>query len=133
MISRPVGAIDSVKAGIGLRSGRTNTPFVGLGLDRLLARVDHGWRRGVAVAVCTLLVLEYRPATWNSTRAVSISPPLALSSAYRFLAAETDRRGVVELPLTERFSKLRATGYQVVYENSDAAVFALSQTSIEEK
>lgn len=79
--------------------------LAGLGLSTVLSRFNQR-RRVVAVALLALLVLEYRPARWYSTRAMVLAAPLELSSAYRFLANESDSGGIVELPIGD------STGYR---------------------
>src|SRR5215471_13906463 len=70
------------------------------------------WARWLAAAcVLTILYAEYRPAEDRpmgryAGNSMTIADPLALSDAYPFLAAETDRGGVVELPAAD------ATGYR---------------------
>ena len=72
--------------------------LAGLGLSAFLGRLDRRQRRVAGAIVLGLLLTEYWPARWYSSRARRIPPPIALSSAYAFLAKETDRGGVVELP-----------------------------------
>jgi hypothetical protein len=65
------------------------------------------WARWLAAAcVLTILYAEYRPMTRYAGNSMTISSPLGLSDAYPFLAAETDRGGVVELPAAD------STGYR---------------------
>lgn len=69
-----------------------------LGLSGAMAKFRGRWHVLVGCFVITLLVLEYRPATWYASRSVRVPAPIELSDAYPFLAQEKDRGAVVELP-----------------------------------
>lgn len=57
----------------------------------------------MALAVVVLILFfEYRPLDSYAARSVAVADPLAISDAYRFLAAKADRGGVVELPAADR-------------------------------
>ena len=78
----------------------------GLGLTALVRRVGPRIRTAVALGAVVLIAIEYRPAAWLAGRSVDAPAPMEISDAYPYLAGETDRGGVVELPVAD------ATGWR---------------------
>ena len=70
----------------------------GLGLSSLLRAVGPSLRFTVAAGVFILMAGEYRPASWLAGRSVDAPAPMEMSDVYPYLAQESDRGGVVELP-----------------------------------
>jgi hypothetical protein len=83
--------------------------LAGLGFSSCTRRVAPALRVGAACLALLLLFLEYRPKAAYAADSVEVPPPLGVSDAYPFLAAETDRGGVVELP------DARPDGYRAPY------------------
>lgn len=83
--------------------------LAGLGFSALTRRLAPRMRVAAASLMLLLLFVEYRPKASYAAESVDIPPPLAMSDAYPFLAAEIDRGGVVELP------DARPDGYRVPY------------------
>ncbi len=73
----------------------------GLGLTALERRHTR-WRRAIAPCAIFLIVVEYWPSSWLAGRSAAAAPPMELSDAYPYLARETDRGGVVELPEADK-------------------------------
>lgn len=73
--------------------------LAGLGFSALTRRLAPRMRLAAASLTVLLLFVEYRPGASYAAKSVDIPPPLAMSDAYPFLAAETDRGGIVELPV----------------------------------
>lgn len=74
----------------------------GLGLTALLRVVRPGLRIATATAILLLIAVEYRPSSWLAGRSVSAPAPLEISDAYPYLAHESDRGGVAELPTADK-------------------------------
>jgi hypothetical protein len=72
--------------------------LAGLGFSRLTRRFTPRLRLAAALLTILLLFFEYRPNRSYTAKSVNLPPPLSLSDAYPFLAAEADRGGVIELP-----------------------------------
>lgn len=79
--------------------------LAGFGTMALSRLVRPRLRILIPPAVAILLALEYLPHAEYARSSVSIPEPIKVSGAYAFLAAETDRGGVVELPISD------STGY----------------------
>ena len=79
--------------------------LAGLGLSAILCRIQSRWRDAIAAFVILLLLAEYRPARWLAGESVNASSPLAMSDAYPFLAWETDKGGVIELPTIDSLGR----------------------------
>jgi hypothetical protein len=59
-------------------------------------------RRGaVAIATILLMTMEMRPHSLLAGASREAPPPMSLSDAYPYLASDTDRGGVVELPTAD--------------------------------
>lgn len=74
----------------------------GLGLTALLRVVRPGLRNAAPAAILLLIGVEYRPSPWLAGRSAYAPAPLEMSDAYPYLAHETDRGGVVELPIGDK-------------------------------
>ncbi len=72
--------------------------LAGLGFTRLTQRLAQRPRLAGACLAIALLFVEFRPKASYAGGSIDIPPPLSVSDAYPFLAAETGRGGVVELP-----------------------------------
>ena len=79
--------------------------LAGIGLSAILARIPAGWRDAIAATVIILMLAEYRPAKWLAGESERASSPLAMSDAYPFLARETDRGAVIELPTLDSLGR----------------------------
>ncbi|HZK78384.1 MAG TPA: hypothetical protein VFC35_05700 [Gemmatimonadaceae bacterium] len=75
--------------------------MVSLGATAFLANLRSSRRALVTVVLLALIALEYRPIDAFARLSVELPPPLEMSDAYPFLAAEQDRGGVAELPLAD--------------------------------
>ena len=73
----------------------------GIGFTALTRDASSRRRTIDCVLIALLLFCEYRPVNWYSARSVSIPDPLELSDAYPFLATESDRGAIVELPAAD--------------------------------
>ena len=73
----------------------------GLGFTALTRNGTPRRRFADCALVALLLLLEYRPIPTYSAASVIVPDPLAASDAYLFLATETDRGAVVELPAAD--------------------------------
>jgi hypothetical protein len=80
--------------------------LVGLGFTAVVRTWPTRARWLTAAYVAMILYWEYRPLDSYARNSMTIPDPIALSDAYPFLAAETDRGGVVELPAAD------ASGYR---------------------
>lgn len=76
--------------------------MAGLGFTAATRTLPPRWRGAVLAVVVLILFFEYRPLDRYAEDSVAVPDPLALSGAYRFLAADADRGGVVELPAADR-------------------------------
>ena len=72
--------------------------LAGLGATRLLAILPARWTGPSTLALLALVALELRPAESFSRMSATTVDPIGMSDAYPFLARETDRGGVVEVP-----------------------------------
>lgn len=70
----------------------------GLGVRAIQRRIDPRRHAITAAAVLTLLFFEYRPASWFASKSLPARSPIETSDTYGFLAGESDRGAVVELP-----------------------------------
>ena len=75
--------------------------MAGLGFTRLASHASSRHKAVDCALVAALLFLEYRPMHLYTADSVVVPDPLALSDAYRLLATENDRGGIVELPVTD--------------------------------
>jgi hypothetical protein len=74
----------------------------GLGFTALTRNASSRRRAVDCALVALLLFFEYRPLDWYSGKSVSVPDPLFLSDAYQFLATESDRGAVIELPAADQ-------------------------------
>ena len=72
--------------------------LAGLGTTWLMEKISEAPRRFAQVALLSLMYLELRPSGWFAQQSAAVVDPMRMSDAYPFLAGETDRGGVVELP-----------------------------------
>jgi hypothetical protein len=75
--------------------------MISLAATSLLSRLRSSRRALVTCAMLALMALEYRPIPAFALMSVEAADPLAMSDAYPFLAAESDRGGIAELPLAD--------------------------------
>lgn len=75
--------------------------MVSLGATSFLSRMRSSRRVLITCAMLVLMILEYRPMSAFARLSVEAPDPLAMSDAYPFLASETDRGGIAELPLAD--------------------------------
>jgi hypothetical protein len=81
----------------------------GLGLTALLGRVSANRGSALAIAAILLMAMELRPHVLLAGASREAPPPMSLSDAYPYLASETDRGGVIELPTAD------STGWRTPY------------------
>jgi hypothetical protein len=72
-----------------------------LGATMLLAKARVSRRMLGTAGLIVLMILEYRPIQAFARLSVQAPDPIAMSDAYPFLAAESDRGGIAELPLAD--------------------------------
>jgi hypothetical protein len=75
--------------------------LAGLGFSALTKQLSPRQRAVNCALVALLLFFEYRPLDWYSGKSVSVPDPLSLSDAYQFLATESDRGAIIELPAAD--------------------------------
>ena len=75
--------------------------MAGLGFTALTRHASPRRRALDCALVALLMFSEYRPLDWYSAQSVSVPDPLSLSDAYQFLATESDRGAVIELPAAD--------------------------------
>lgn len=75
--------------------------MVSLGATVLLANIRSSRRAMITAGLVLLIALEYRPLPAFARLSVELPPPLEMSDAYPFLAAERDRGAIAELPLAD--------------------------------
>ena len=92
--------------------------LAGIGLTSLQSRFSPRRSPAVAVLCLALLFAELRPESWFSRDSIRIADPMKMSDAYSFLASESDRGGVVELP--SRMDSGLATPYATRYAYASA-------------
>ncbi len=79
--------------------------LAGFGLTYLLRGRPRRVQVVATAAVLLLLAIEYRPGVQYATRSVTARPPIDMSDAYPYLAAERDTGAVIEFPVAD------STGY----------------------
>jgi hypothetical protein len=79
--------------------------LAGLGLSALQRRIRSPWGYVFAACAMLLMVLEYWPAKELAGESMRVSPPLAMSDSYPFLANEADSGGVIEFPTSDSTRK----------------------------
>jgi len=76
--------------------------MAGLGFTALTRHASPRRRAVDCAFVALLLFFEYRPLDWYSSKSVRVPDPLSLSDAYQFLATESDRGAIIELPTADQ-------------------------------
>jgi hypothetical protein len=86
--------------------------MAGIGLSRIRLSSQRS-RVALAGAVFLLAFIELMPAAWYSQRSLYVKDPIDMSDAYPFLASESDKGGVVELPasMDSAYAPAYATRY----------------------
>ncbi|MGH8245409.1 MAG: hypothetical protein ACREUU_03145, partial [Gammaproteobacteria bacterium] len=97
IVFTPISAI-RVPMRIMLYTYLFGTVLGGLGATALADKVPAPTRRMLIPALLIAAAVEVWPQPWVAARSIELPPPLALSDAYPFLAAEGDRGAAVELP-----------------------------------
>ena len=75
--------------------------MAGVGFAVLTRNFSEGRRSAACALLAVILFFEYRPLGRYAANSATVPEPLALSDAYPFLAAETDRGAVVEMPAAD--------------------------------
>jgi hypothetical protein len=90
----------------------------GLGLSFLRQKLSPQRARAAVVLALGLIVLESWPRRWFAGKSQTAGDPMSLSDAYPFLAAERDRGGIVELPISDRSGWRTPFSTRYVYASS---------------
>jgi len=104
----------------------------GLGFSALTKQLSARQRAVNCALVALLLFFEYRPIDSYSGKSANVPDPLALSDAYPFLAAESDRGAIVELPAAgrDRLSHADARGIHLRKRGAPASSRGDTRTGV---